>query len=110
MNITVIVSHFCIFTGSHSFSVLASFIKGQTPFPQLSFTAMLDDVRVLYYNGDTDTFFARGNTTNEDSLFDPDLKAISDYIDQRWAVVDHLYKPKGKHCALFFTFTEESFA
>ncbi|KAA0724567.1 hypothetical protein E1301_Tti003835 [Triplophysa tibetana] len=80
--------------GSHSFLMLASFIKGESPFPQLSFTVMLDDVRVMYYNGDTDTFFARGNTTNEDSLFDPELKKISDYIDDRWAEVDYLYKPK----------------
>lgn len=58
---------------------------------------MLDDVSVLYYNGDTNTFFGRGNTTNEDSLYDPgELTSISDSIDERWAIVDYLYKPKGK--------------
>lgn len=79
--------------------MLASFIKGQTPFPQFSYSLILDDVTVLYYNGDTNTFFGRGNTTNEDSLYDPgELTRISDFIDNRWAIVDYLYKPKGKYC------------
>ncbi|XP_057185219.1 major histocompatibility complex class I-related gene protein-like [Triplophysa rosa] len=81
---------------THSLWVLASYIKGQTSFPQFSYTWMLDDVRLLYYNGDTDTFFGRGNTTNEDSLYDPDeITCISDGIQSRWAVTEYLYKPTG---------------
>ncbi|XP_056596440.1 hereditary hemochromatosis protein homolog [Triplophysa dalaica] len=68
--------------GSHSFWVLATYIKGQSPFPQFSYTLMLDDVRLLYYNGDTKTFIRRGNTTNEDSALDPNLLIkITDSIE-----------------------------
>ncbi|KAI7812166.1 putative hereditary hemochromatosis protein-like protein [Triplophysa rosa] len=68
--------------GSHSFWVLATYIKGQSPFPQFSYTLMLDDVRLLYYNGETKTFIRRGNTTNEDTVLDPNvLFKITDYIE-----------------------------
>ncbi|XP_073724660.1 major histocompatibility complex class I-related gene protein-like [Misgurnus anguillicaudatus] len=77
--------------GSHSFWLLATYIKGQTPFPQFSYVLMLDDVRLLYYNGETKTYFRRGNTTSEDTVFD--LKVfftISDNIEasfqNRWAI------------------------
>ncbi|XP_056307297.1 class I histocompatibility antigen, F10 alpha chain-like [Danio aesculapii] len=60
-------------SGSHSLWIFATQIKGQTPFPELSFVVMLNDISVLYYNGDTDSFIARGNTTAEDDVFDPDL-------------------------------------
>uniref|UniRef100_A0A672Q6T2 Major histocompatibility complex class I-related gene protein-like n=1 Tax=Sinocyclocheilus grahami TaxID=75366 RepID=A0A672Q6T2_SINGR len=54
--------------GSHSLWLLATYIKGQTPFPEFSYVAMLDDVRVLYYNGETKTLHPRGNTTAEDDM------------------------------------------
>ncbi|XP_073724655.1 BOLA class I histocompatibility antigen, alpha chain BL3-7-like [Misgurnus anguillicaudatus] len=57
--------------GSHSLWFLSTYIKGQTPFPKLSGVLMLDDLRVLYFNGDTRTFIRRGNTTNEDDVLDP---------------------------------------
>ncbi|XP_057199294.1 hereditary hemochromatosis protein homolog isoform X2 [Triplophysa rosa] len=42
---------------------------------------MVDDVRVLYYNGDTKTFVRRGTPTNEDSVLDSNLiSTISNYI------------------------------
>ncbi|KAA0724552.1 MHC class I polypeptide-related sequence B [Triplophysa tibetana] len=67
--------------GSHSFWLLATYMRGQTPFPQFSYILMLDDVRVLYYNGDTRTFIRRGNTTDENHVFDSNvLLTISDYI------------------------------
>ncbi|XP_073724652.1 hereditary hemochromatosis protein homolog isoform X1 [Misgurnus anguillicaudatus] len=67
--------------GSHSLWLLATYIKGQTPFPKFSCLVMLDDVRLLYYNGDTKTFIRRGNTTNEDDVLNSNLVLqISDYM------------------------------
>ncbi|KAI7812165.1 putative hereditary hemochromatosis protein-like protein [Triplophysa rosa] len=67
--------------GSHSIWLLATYIKGQTPFPQFSYILMLDDIRVLYYNCETRTFIRRGNTTNEDTVFDSNLLlSINDNI------------------------------
>ncbi|XP_067292418.1 major histocompatibility complex class I-related gene protein-like [Pseudorasbora parva] len=56
-------------TGSHSLWYLVTFIKGNSPFPEYSGTLMLDDMTVGYYNSDTKTHISRGNTTNEDGLF-----------------------------------------
>uniref|UniRef100_A0A8C2CE72 Ig-like domain-containing protein n=1 Tax=Cyprinus carpio TaxID=7962 RepID=A0A8C2CE72_CYPCA len=77
--------------GSHSLWVLATYIKGQTPFPEFSYVGMLDDVRIMYYNGETKTLHPRGNTTAEDDVFDSDvLLTISDYMQSsfinKWAV------------------------
>ncbi|XP_018935068.1 major histocompatibility complex class I-related gene protein-like [Cyprinus carpio] len=76
--------------GSHSLWFIATYIKGQTPFPEFSYVAMLDDVRVLYYNGETKTLHPRGNTTTED-MFDSEFLTISDVIHAdlkltRWIV------------------------
>ncbi|CAM4734224.1 unnamed protein product [Leuciscus chuanchicus] len=60
--------------GSHSLWMLATYIKGQTPFPEFSYVGIVDDVTVLYYNGETKTLIPRGNTTTEDDMFD--LKAL----------------------------------
>ncbi|XDV53186.1 hypothetical protein PO909_021757 [Leuciscus waleckii] len=60
--------------GSHSLWMLATYIKGQTPFPEFSYVVIVDDVTVLYYNGETKTLIPRGNTTTEDDMFD--LKAL----------------------------------
>ncbi|XP_051741114.1 major histocompatibility complex class I-related gene protein-like [Ctenopharyngodon idella] len=77
--------------GSHSLWLLATYIKGQTPFPEFSYVGMLDDVRIMYYNGETKTLIPRGNTTTEDDVFNPNvLLTISDYIQssfiEKWAI------------------------
>ncbi|KAK9952142.1 hypothetical protein ABG768_017998, partial [Culter alburnus] len=76
---------------SHSLWVLATYIKGQTPFPEFSYVTMLDDVTITYYNGETKTLIPRGNTTTEDDMFDADVVlTISDNIHKhfmyRWEV------------------------
>ncbi len=64
---------------------------------------MLDDVRVLYYNGEMKTIHPRGNSTAEEDVFDSNvLLTISDYIQssfmEKWAVATkHLNKTDGKH-------------
>ncbi|XP_055048484.2 zinc-alpha-2-glycoprotein [Misgurnus anguillicaudatus] len=77
--------------GSHSLWLLATYIKGQTQFPQFSYVLMLDDVKLLYYNGETKTVSRIGNTTNEDNVVDlKELIALSDNIEKsfliKWAV------------------------
>ncbi|KAI7812153.1 putative hereditary hemochromatosis protein-like protein, partial [Triplophysa rosa] len=87
--------------GSHSLWLLATYLRGQMPFPQFSYTLMLDDVRVLYYNGETRTFIRRGNTAPENHVFDSNvLLTISDYIESsfqsKWAVATNtLNKTEG---------------
>ncbi|KAK7117386.1 hypothetical protein R3I94_022828 [Phoxinus phoxinus] len=82
--------------GSHSLCTLATYIKGQTPFPEFSYVAMLDDIRIMYYNGETKTLIPRGNTTTEDDMFDSnDLLRISDNIQSsfmdKWAIATNKF-------------------
>ncbi|XP_051741120.1 major histocompatibility complex class I-related gene protein-like [Ctenopharyngodon idella] len=77
--------------GSHSLWVLATYIKGQTQFPEFSYVGMLDDIRIMYYNGETKTLIPRANTTTEYDVFDADvLLTISEYMKtsfvNRWLV------------------------
>jgi len=67
---------------SHSLWVLVTYIKGNTPFPEFAITLMLDDLTVGYFDSETWTYFTRGNTTNEDDLYN-----LGDNTDIR----GHLY-------------------
>lgn len=67
-------------TGSHSLWVLATYIKGNTPFPEFSATVMLDDFIVGYTNSEAWSFFPRGNTTNEDTFDTRDTRSIWDHL------------------------------
>ncbi|XP_050959976.1 uncharacterized protein LOC127161333 isoform X2 [Labeo rohita] len=65
--------------GSHSLSLLSTYIKGKTQFPKFSYITALDDITVGYYN--SETYVPKGNTTNEDDVVDSDyIKGISDYM------------------------------
>ncbi|XP_048015337.1 hereditary hemochromatosis protein homolog isoform X2 [Megalobrama amblycephala] len=67
--------------GSHSLMLLLTYIKGETPFPVFSVIFVLDDITVGYYNSETKIYIARGNTTDEDDVVDPNhLSTISDYV------------------------------
>ncbi len=69
------------FTGSHSAWVLVTYIKGNTQFPEFSVTVMLDDITVGYYDSETKTYFTRGNTTNEDDMYNlGDNTAIREHL------------------------------
>lgn len=66
---------------------------------------MLDDVPVLYYNGDTKTFITRGNTTAEDDVFDLNVLLTinghmqSSFMD-RWVLATRdLNKTDSKYCS-----------
>ncbi|XP_051741106.1 hereditary hemochromatosis protein homolog isoform X5 [Ctenopharyngodon idella] len=67
--------------GSHSLWMLITYINGETQFPKLSGTFMLDDITVGYYDYETRSYVARGNTTNEEDVVDPNhLNIISNYL------------------------------
>lgn len=84
--------------------LLATYIKGQTSFPEFSYVGMLDDVTIMYYNGETKTLHPRGNTTAEDDVFDSNaLLKISDYVHthfmERLAVAkQNLNETDRKYC------------
>ncbi|CAM4734232.1 unnamed protein product [Leuciscus chuanchicus] len=59
-----------VFTGSHSLSVLTTYIEGETPFPAFNVLYMLDDITVGNFDSETDNYVPRGNTTNEDEEVD----------------------------------------
>uniref|UniRef100_A0A672L1I9 Ig-like domain-containing protein n=1 Tax=Sinocyclocheilus grahami TaxID=75366 RepID=A0A672L1I9_SINGR len=69
---------FC-FSAHHSLSLFSTYIQGETQFPKFSYITTLDDITVGYYN--SETYFPKGNTTNEDDVIDSDyIKGISDYM------------------------------
>ncbi|XP_062398297.1 major histocompatibility complex class I-related gene protein-like [Sardina pilchardus] len=46
--------------GSHSLWMFVTFIKGETPFPEFSAVAMLDDIQIGYYDTNDDKLIYRG--------------------------------------------------
>ncbi|XP_036416204.1 major histocompatibility complex class I-related gene protein-like, partial [Colossoma macropomum] len=69
--------------GSHSLAMVTTFIEGETPFPEFSFTLMLDDITVAYFDSETETLFPRGvdRDQDDDGVIDPDhLKTITSYM------------------------------
>lgn len=67
--------------GSHSLRMLLTYVKRQTQLSELTGTLVLDDITVGYYDSETRSYIARGNTTNEDDVIDPNhLNTISDYM------------------------------
>ncbi|XP_016375178.1 class I histocompatibility antigen, F10 alpha chain-like [Sinocyclocheilus rhinocerous] len=55
--------------GSHSLWLLATYIKGQSPFPKFGITYMLDDIIIGYYDSERKLHLVRGNTTEDDDTF-----------------------------------------
>ncbi|XP_070985465.1 major histocompatibility complex class I-related gene protein-like isoform X1 [Oncorhynchus clarkii lewisi] len=50
-------------SGSHSLWVLATYISGETPFPEFTVVVMLDDIQVTYYDSNMKHFIYRVNNT-----------------------------------------------
>uniref|UniRef100_A0A8C1X142 Ig-like domain-containing protein n=1 Tax=Cyprinus carpio TaxID=7962 RepID=A0A8C1X142_CYPCA len=48
-----LILHACVSTGSHSLMAFATYIVGQTPFPEFSIVVMLDDLQIAYYDSTT---------------------------------------------------------
>ncbi|XP_036423823.1 uncharacterized protein LOC118806499 [Colossoma macropomum] len=67
-------------SSSHSLGLLSTYIKGETPFPEFSFTLMLDDITVGYFDSERKTFTPRGldQEQEDDGVVNPDhVKTIS---------------------------------
>ncbi|XP_016383719.1 antigen-presenting glycoprotein CD1d-like [Sinocyclocheilus rhinocerous] len=81
----------CVFAGSHTLMGLAIYIRGERAF---SASIMLDDITVGYYNSETNIYVARGNTSNEDDLIDPNiLRAVSENVLVHFIERSHRLRP-----------------
>ncbi|XP_041731927.1 major histocompatibility complex class I-related gene protein-like [Coregonus clupeaformis] len=52
-------------SGSHSLWALATYIGGETPFPEFMVVGMLDDVQVAYYDSNMKHFIYRGHNPTD---------------------------------------------
>ncbi|XP_067251188.1 major histocompatibility complex class I-related gene protein-like isoform X1 [Chanodichthys erythropterus] len=64
--------------GSHSLMALATYIVGQTPFPEFSVVLMLDDLQILYYDSVTWKAVYRSHST--DSQFNNEVQSDADVV------------------------------
>ncbi|XP_036388770.1 H-2 class I histocompatibility antigen, K-Q alpha chain-like [Megalops cyprinoides] len=75
--------------GSHSLWVLATFIHGQTEFPEFSAVLMLDDVQLLYYGSNIKKFVSRiqqnSNDGNDEAAYEGSYIVAGDMYDSlKW--------------------------
>ncbi|XP_076126814.1 class I histocompatibility antigen, Gogo-A*0201 alpha chain-like [Alosa pseudoharengus] len=73
-------------SGSHSFWMFSTFIKGGTPFPEYQATFLLDDVQFAYYDSNDFTLVHRGVNGPERT---PDLGHVPiglNYKDMRYSI------------------------
>lgn len=64
-------------TGSHSLMAFATYIVGQTPFPEFSAVLMLDDVQLGYYDSITWSVIRRSPS---DSKYQNEEKSDADIV------------------------------
>uniref|UniRef100_A0A8C1JZS2 Major histocompatibility complex class I LJA n=1 Tax=Cyprinus carpio TaxID=7962 RepID=A0A8C1JZS2_CYPCA len=89
-------------SGSHSLSLLSTYIQEETQFPKFSCTTTLDDITVGYYN--SEIYIPKGNTTNEDDVIDSDyIKGISDYMYNSFLRRSALGLIHDNLCLIFLT-------
>uniref|UniRef100_A0A8C2CMH8 Ig-like domain-containing protein n=1 Tax=Cyprinus carpio TaxID=7962 RepID=A0A8C2CMH8_CYPCA len=80
-----------VLTGSHTLMGLATSIRGEKAF---SASIMLDDITVGYYDSETKIYVARGNTTNEDDVIDPNtVRAVSENVLNHFTERSHCLRP-----------------
>ncbi|XP_070985471.1 major histocompatibility complex class I-related gene protein-like [Oncorhynchus clarkii lewisi] len=60
-------------SGSHSLWALATYISGETPFPEFTVVVMLDDIQVTYYDSNMKHFIYKGHNTS-DKIHDDEAK------------------------------------
>ncbi|XP_066504836.1 major histocompatibility complex class I-related gene protein-like [Hoplias malabaricus] len=83
-----------VLADSHSLVMLTTYIKGDTSFPKFSFTLLLDDLTVAYFDSEKKILFSRDHHKEEevDTVVDPDIvKTITSYMQadfkDRWDYV-----------------------
>ncbi|XP_042172097.1 major histocompatibility complex class I-related gene protein-like [Oncorhynchus tshawytscha] len=69
LSVFLFVLSFCTIvksgSGSHSLWALATYISGETPFPEFTVVVMLDDVQVTYLDSNMKHFIYRGHNTSD---------------------------------------------
>lgn len=92
------------FAGGHTLLVLATFIKGETVFPEFSALLTIDDLQVGYYDSVNKTALRRGlNLTDPvDNDDQKDFRMVcvdvSEGMDHRMqSLRDHFNKTDGKN-------------
>ncbi|XP_071237538.1 major histocompatibility complex class I-related gene protein-like [Salvelinus alpinus] len=77
LSVFLFVLSFCTIvnagSGSHSLWALATYISGETPFPEFTVVVMLDDIQVTYYDSNMKHFIYRGHNTS-DKIHDDEAK------------------------------------
>ncbi|KAJ8265427.1 hypothetical protein COCON_G00145260 [Conger conger] len=71
-------------TGSHSIWAFATFIHGQTQFPEFSVAFMLDDLQVLYYDHGMKKLISRSQTSSTNVVEDIILIGVNIVIEDMY--------------------------
>ena len=87
-------------TGSHSLLMLATFIIGDTPFPEFSAVVMLDDVQLLYYDSSVKTALQRELKWAEDGVLKMDASIVFGNVNMEFRA--HHLKRKLNHTSSGF--------
>ncbi|XP_061115067.1 major histocompatibility complex class I-related gene protein-like [Conger conger] len=77
------------FARSHSIWAFATFIHGQTQFPEFSIVVMLDDVQVLYYDHDMKKLISRSQTSSTNVVEDIILIGVHVHQELAGCVLDN---------------------
>ncbi|XP_063050598.1 major histocompatibility complex class I-related gene protein-like [Engraulis encrasicolus] len=83
--------------GSHSLLMLATFIIGDTPFPEFSAVVMLDDVQLLYYDSSVKTALQRELKWAEDGVLKMDASIVFGNVNRGMEFRAHHLKRKLNH-------------
>ncbi|XP_030621737.1 T-cell surface glycoprotein CD1b1-like [Chanos chanos] len=92
-----------LFTGSHSMWALATFIVGETPFPEFTSVLMLDDIVLGCYNSDMGKFIFRFGNNPEPEPPDQDAARLlygalhSEMRDRTLFLMRHFNHTDGIH-------------
>ncbi|XP_071237091.1 major histocompatibility complex class I-related gene protein-like [Salvelinus alpinus] len=81
-------------SGSHSLWALATYISGETPFPEFTVVVMLDDVQVAYYDSNMENFIYRGQHITDKTEDDEAQDGAHVFVDMYQSMIDRLFKLK----------------
>ncbi|XP_073690521.1 DLA class I histocompatibility antigen, A9/A9 alpha chain-like [Garra rufa] len=90
-------------SGSHSLMALATYIDGQTPFPEFSVVLMLDDLQIVYY--DSTTWKVAYRSLSESKYYEEEQRDVGAVFDDMFSSMrnrafylkNHLNRTDGIH-------------
>ncbi|XP_050972278.1 major histocompatibility complex class I-related gene protein-like [Labeo rohita] len=90
-------------SGSHSLMALATYIDGQTQFPEFSVVVMLDDLQIMYY--DSATWKVAYRSHSESKYYDEEKRDVGSVFDDMFSSMrnrafylkNHLNRTDGVH-------------